>query len=95
MNRLEKFRGIRNYRRKLFSSFFLFFFLLISGICITDSSVNGLMKNENSVRIIYVNSKDSSIEINFMSRKVLINTTYISSDLSRFKNMIDNLLSHK
>jgi len=49
MNRLEKFRYIRNIRRRNRLAVVLSFLLLFSGILVADSSMNRLM-NRKAVR---------------------------------------------
>jgi len=47
MNRLEKFRYIRNIRRRNRLAVVLSFLLLFSGILVADSSMNRLMNRES------------------------------------------------
>ena len=80
MGRAERFKSIRIYRRKFISSFFLFFLLMIAGICIADYSINFLIKNSKEVEIISLKNSGTYLEISLMNRKFLLDMTYINRD---------------
>lgn len=86
MNRLEKFRESRRYRRKIFSSFFLFFSLLLTGICLVDYSVNSLMNGESRINIVLVQSEESKVEITLMNKKFRLDTKYIKKDMKKIRD---------
>lgn len=86
MNRLEKFREARRYRRKIFSSFFLFFLLLFTGICIVDYTVNSLINGESRINIVSVESKESRVEITLMNKKLRLDTKYIKKDMKKIRD---------
>jgi len=88
MSRLERFREARKYRRKIFSSIFLFFLVLITGICIVDYTTNSLLKNENCISIFYIQSGDSYVEITFMNNKFRLDTTYIERDRQKIREFL-------
>jgi len=54
MNRLEKFRYIRNIRRRNRLAVVLSFLLLFSGILVADSSMNRLMNRESGPGMVYM-----------------------------------------
>lgn len=72
MNRVEKYRSIKLYKRKCRRMILLFLFLTITGILIADYSINGLMTDENRVKIISVNTSDSQLELCFMNIRLYI-----------------------
>ena len=88
MSRLERFREARKYRRKIFSSIFLFFLVLITGLCIVDYTTNSLLKDENRIKIFSVQSGDSYIEIAFMNNKLRLDTTYIEKDRKKIREFL-------
>ena len=88
MSRVERFREARKYRRKIFSSIFLFFLLLITGICIVDYTTNSLLKNENCINIFSIQSGDSYIEIAFMNNRFRLDTTYIEKDRKKIREFL-------
>jgi ABC-type antimicrobial peptide transport system permease subunit len=92
MSRVEKFKQIRQLRKKYVLSFLLFFLLITGGLCITDYFVNNLMQDKKCIEIIsFKNIKDSQIEISFMNQKVYINMTYVKRDYQRLKNAVENV----
>lgn len=92
MNRLEKFKEIRRYRRKIAASFFLSASLLLTGTFITDRSVNSLVRDVEGIEIISIINSGSYIELSFMNQKLYFNTTYLNRDYSRVRDGIANLL---
>lgn len=86
MNRVEKFREIRKYRRKMFSSFFLFFLLLATGICIVDYTVNSLIKDENCINIVSIQNRELYLEIALMNKKLQLDIRHIREDIEKIKD---------
>lgn len=80
MSRLERFREIRNNRRKIFFLFLLSFLLLGTGICIVDYTTNFLMRNEKGIKIISFNKKETGIEIKLMNRLLWFDTSKLKND---------------
>lgn len=91
MNRLEKFRQIRQVKRKFLSIVFLCVFLLISGICIVDYSVNSLIRNNKNVGLIELKSSKSYIEVCLLNNKLYINTSYINRDIKRIRKLVSDV----
>lgn len=92
MNRLEKYKQLRNLRQRYLISVLLFLFLLVTGICITDSSINGLMAGGRSPGIFSINNYGSSLEVVFMNKKIYINMQYIRRDLENLRKEADRIL---
>lgn len=95
MNRLEKFREIRRFRRKYISSFFLFFVLLVAGICIVDYSGNYLMQDERRITIASVKNNRTNLEINLLNYKFYLNITYINRDIERIREAINRVIKSR
>lgn len=92
MSRLEKYKQLRSLRQRYFISVLLFLFLLVTGICIADSSINGLMVGSSGLNIFSVKNYEGSLQIVFMNQKVYLNTQYIQRDLQNLRKEADRLL---
>ena len=88
MSRVEKYKLKRTHRQKYVSAALLFFFLLTAGILSVDLSTNYLMSGRQGIAFISLNSKPTSLEINFMNQKIYINTQYINRDLNKLKKIL-------
>ena len=91
-NRVEKYREARRYRRRYASLFFLFFFLLVSGILISDYSLNYLMNNETGLGIMSFENKDTYVAVSVLNYRMQINISYIRSDLEKAAEFIREIL---
>lgn len=95
MNRLEKYKQIRNLKQKYLLSIFLFVMLLVSGMCIADYSTNKLMGEGNGINLFTMKNNNSYMEIIFLNQRLYINTQYINRDIGRLKNEASKLLGRK
>lgn len=95
MNRLEKYKQMRGLRQRYLISILLFMFLLVAGICIADTSINGLMSGGSGLNIFSVNNYGNSLEVVFMNKKIYLNVQYIQRDLGNLKEEADKLLKLK
>lgn len=93
MSRLEKYRQMRNLRQKYTVSILLFLFFLAAGICIADSSINGLMSGGTGAGIFSVTQYENSIRIVFMNQELYLNTQYVRRDMKNLQNGLDRLVS--
>lgn len=91
MGRLEKYRQMRNLRQKYMISVLLFLFFLAAGICIADSSINGLMSGGTGVNIFSVTKYENSIRIIFMNQTLYLNTQYVKRDMENLRDGLDKL----
>ncbi len=93
MSRVEKFKLARRYKTKCIMTLLLFFTLVFAGICLSDYSVNMIMKNQSQIEIIKLEKKDDSyIMVDFMNLKLYFNTLYIKEDIERLKAGIQDFL---
>jgi hypothetical protein len=92
MSRLEKYKQLRSLRQRYFISVLLFLFLLVTGICIADSSINGLMSGGSGLNLFSVKKYENSLELVFMNKKLYLNTQYIQHDLQNLRREADRLL---
>lgn len=84
MNRVQRFRELRHFRRKLIVTFVLFILILCVGIGVVDYSMSGLLKDENSFGIFSVSSYgEDYYRISFFDNAIYINTKYIARDCKR------------
>jgi hypothetical protein len=90
LSRVERFREIRKFKRKLVFTFMLSFFLLLTGTSVADYSINNLMKNEKRLGIVSFTHRDDYLEISIMSYAIHINTTYIKKDYKNIKDFLAN-----
>jgi hypothetical protein len=90
LSRVERFRKIRKFKRKLVFTFVLSFFLLLTGTAVADYSINNLMKNEKGLGIVSFTHRDDYLEINIMGYTVHINTTHIRKDYKNIKYFLTN-----
>ncbi|MCX7921938.1 MAG: hypothetical protein N3B21_08005 [Clostridia bacterium] len=89
MSRVEKFRQARLVRIKCILLFMLFFLIAVAGLCVSDYSINSVMKNEKAVKLItFRNISNAYLEVNFLSKKTYINIKYIIRDYQKIKNKI-------
>lgn len=96
MKRVERFKEIRIKQRRIVISLFLFFFMIISGICISDYSVNSLMKNENRIGLVTLEKKDASLYLlNILNIEIYINTRYVEEDFKKVKSVVAAMLNGK
>ncbi len=96
MSRLEKYKGIRQIRRKYILSVSLVLVLLISGLSLADSSVNYLMTGEKQPGVFSIHQKDElHLEVRCFGYKFDINTFYIKRDYQNLKNSIEKLIGFK
>jgi hypothetical protein len=95
LSRLERYREIRRTRRKFVSLILLFFFLLVSGTCITDYSINNLMRDKKSIGFLAVERFDTCIEISFMNQKIYLNTVYLERDMKKLKSLAAGIFGKK
>lgn len=85
MSRLEKYRAARRFKRRYTSLFFLFFFIIIFGLCVVDYSTNWLVKNQRSIQLVDLNMEDDIIEIKILDESIKIDVSVIINDLDRLK----------
>ncbi len=90
MNRVDKFKRARSIRKRYMLSVALFFLVMVTGVIITDYSLNSLLKDEKGLNIIQVKSVDNILEVWFMNNRFYINTKYIARDYRNFKNYISD-----
>ncbi len=93
MSRLEKYRQLRGLKQRYFISVLVFLFLLVTGICIADSSINGLMAGGSGLNIFSVKNDGDSVQVVFMNQKVYLNTQYIRHDMQRLEDGLDRLFA--
>ena len=79
---------IRITKMKYVFSFFLFFILLVTGICAVDYSANLLMNDVPSIKIFSVAEKGASGEISLFNYKFSLDTTYVKRDMDRLKKTL-------
>ncbi|ABN52559.1 MAG TPA: hypothetical protein DEF39_12975 [Hungateiclostridium thermocellum] len=92
MNRLEKFRYIRNIRRRNRLAVVLSFLLLFSGILVADSSMNRLMNRESGPGMVYMAPYgDTHYYIRFLNEDIYINVKYIKEDIKKLKNWLSGI----
>ena len=92
MSRVEKYKQMRGLKQRYLISILLFMFLLVTGICIADSSINGLMAGGRGLNIFSVKNYGNSLEVVFMNKKVYLNTQYIQRDLENIRKEADKIL---
>ncbi|RCX17973.1 hypothetical protein DFR58_106142 [Anaerobacterium chartisolvens] len=93
MSRVESFKRARRYRAKCIMTLVLFFTLVFAGVCLSDYSVNMIMKNQSKIEIIKLEKKDDSyIMVDFMNLKLYLNTLYVKEDIERLKAGIQSFL---
>jgi hypothetical protein len=85
-NRVEKFKQIRAERKKVKMVVLLFAVLIVTGICISDLSVNSLMNNDNSIKLISFEKDDSSLTINFLNEKLNLNAGEFGKSFKKIQN---------
>ncbi|HHV30061.1 hypothetical protein [Acetivibrio mesophilus] len=92
MNRLEKYRYIRNARRRCRLAIIFSFLFLFSGIFIADSSMNNLMNRKNGLGMFSITPHgDSHYNVKFLNEDIYINVKYIREDINRLKNWLSQV----
>jgi len=90
---MKKYRQIRMNKRKFRLSRLLFFIVIITVLCISDYSINGIMKNEYSIGFVSVDKVGPALySLNIFDYKILINTEYVEKDFRRVRNTIESIL---
>lgn len=90
IKRVEKFKQLKNKRKKYIFSFILFVFLLVGGICCTDYSISSLMYNKNNIQIFSFSKLDNYIiEIDFFDKKLYFTSFYIERDYQNLKKRLE------
>lgn len=87
LGRLERYKEIRQNRRKIKSSIFLFFLVLVSGTCTADYAVNSLMKNEKRIEIIRFENRHRYYEISLLNKRLYIDTESMKNDFMELWNV--------
>ncbi|HHW30212.1 MAG TPA: hypothetical protein GXX20_00835 [Clostridiaceae bacterium] len=85
MNRLERFRTARRFKRRYTSLFLLFFFIITFGLCIVDYSTNWLLKNQKSIQLIGFYMEGAFLEVKILDESLKIDVSVILNDLERLK----------
>jgi len=94
MSRLEKYRQIRINKRKFSLLMLLFFVVIITGLCIADYSINGIMKNDYSIEFVSVDKVGPALySLNIFDYRFLVNTKYVEKDFQKIKDLADSILS--
>jgi hypothetical protein len=94
LSRVERFKEIRKFKRKLIFTFMFSLFLLLTGTSVTDYSINNLMKNEKGLNIVSYTHHNHCLEISIMGYKMHIDTTYIKRDYDNVKDFLLNFFRH-
>ncbi len=77
MGRLERFRQLRRFKRRKNLALLFFFIFSCAGLLISDYSINAIMRNQKSVRMVTVSLQDRAV-----IKLGLFDKTYIL-DMSR------------
>lgn len=94
MGRLERFKEIRVTRRRYILSILIFLMLMIPGICISDYSINSILRNEKRIEVVGVrNINNSYIELDLLKRKYYINIKYLFRDYENVRKRIMGIFS--
>jgi hypothetical protein len=94
MTRLEKFRDDRRSRKRYKLFIFILFFILTSGICVADYSVNTLISNDRSIKIVSIqNINNSFLKISLLNHKIYVNIIYLNRDYNRIKSTINKFIA--
>jgi hypothetical protein len=81
MNRVEKFKEARKFRIKCISIFVFSFLMAITGVCISDYSVNALMKNQKTIQLVEVKSIDKTkVHVSILNLGVDMDTSHFMKD---------------
>jgi len=88
VNRVEKYRRIREMKRRYILAVMLLFFILITGLSAVDSSNNYLMSGKRGIELVKIESQPEYIRVSFMNRNIYINTKYINRDLRKLKKIL-------
>ena len=66
-------------------------FLLVSGLCIVDYSVNSLLRNNSAISMITLKNKGDFVELSVLNRRLYFNTAYMSSDMEKIRRAIKSI----
>lgn len=89
LSRLERYRQNRVEKRKYSVVALFFVFIVLSGLCISDYSINAIMNNDYSLSMIKVyKSSDSSIGVNLLDRKLDIDVSFLLNAYSEVRSRL-------
>ncbi|MCX8130998.1 MAG: hypothetical protein N3I35_12980 [Clostridia bacterium] len=92
MNRVERFKVERKFRLKCTLLIVLFLILILTGICVSDYSINTLMKNEKKISLITVKQEGSfNMSVSIMNIAIHLDTSYFSKDLKKIKEKLKEI----
>lgn len=93
MNRVDKFKQIRNKKRKYYLAVSVFFILLTAGIFCADYSINDIMKDEEGIAIISLyKTGNTNYRLSIMNKGLDLDTGYLSKDYEKLKMLVIRLL---
>jgi hypothetical protein len=76
MGRLEKYRNIRQNKKRIIGVVIICLLLTGAGICAVDRSVNSLMLDNNSINIISFRNTENSLDICFLNKTLCIDRIF-------------------
>jgi hypothetical protein len=89
MSRVERFKEIRDRRRKYILSVSFVLIIMILGICTVDYSVNTILLDEKRLSLVtYQTLGEDELQISILNNKIPVNTTFIKRDFQRLKNIL-------
>lgn len=92
MSRVEEFRQARRFRRKLLLALFMFLIMMAIGLCVSDYSVNSLLKNSRRVELVKVDKREGSVyDISLLKKRVSVDTAYMYKDWERLVEQLYRL----
>lgn len=91
MNRVQKFREMRHFKRKLILAFSFFILILFIGIGVVDYSMSSLLCGKEQFGILSVGPYgEDYYKISVFNKNLYINTKYISRDYKRLVEWLNS-----
>jgi hypothetical protein len=89
MNRVEEFKILRKHKRKCIFILIFFLTIIITGILVSDFSINGIIKNENKVELLkFENGKDTTIKLNVLNKVFDLHYGGVVNDFDEIKSKV-------
>lgn len=94
MSRVQRFREIRRFRRKLLFTILFILSVLLVGIGAVDYSISSLLNGEKGFGIVTINNDKEYFKISLFNKALYINTKYLERDYNKISDWLKSKSSN-